>query len=178
MVHEQAVMMNEPADPFVIDPDSCAVEAVATSSSSPPPPPPPPYVTTGGSGAMIGKCHVHVNEFEDCKIDDSRDLSTEVTIWDVGGNQIGYQSSTEAGAKDPLSVNSKLEAPLVLVPEHRGDYIQFTLGTEAFTSQQTDQTADQWCSTGGWDPREGPLCPINIQAKSVSHTYLPNYPMP
>ena len=119
---------------------------------------------------MIGKCHVHVNEFEDCD-NDSHNLATEVTIWDVGGNQIGYQSSTEAGAKDPLSVNSKLEAPLILVPEHRGDYIQFTLGTGGFTSKQTDQTADNWCSTGGWDPRQGPPCIKTITATSVSHNF-------
>ena len=54
----------------------------------------------------------------------------------------GYQSSTEAGTTDPLLVKSKLETPLILVPEHRGNYIQFSLGIEGFTSKQTDQTAD------------------------------------
>ena len=37
---------------------------------------------------MVGKCHVHVNEFEDCE-SDKHNLATEVIIWDVGGNQIG-----------------------------------------------------------------------------------------
>ena len=69
--------MNYPADPSLTDP-----------ALSPLPAPYPPYVTTRGSGAMVGKCHVHVNEFEDCE-SDKHNLATEVIIWDVGGNQIG-----------------------------------------------------------------------------------------
>ena len=106
---------------------------------------------------MRGKRHVYVNEWEDCE-GDAHNIATEVTIWDVGGNKIGYHNTAEAGAIDPLSVNSKLEAPLVIVPEHQGDYVQFTLGTEKFDSKQNDQTALSWCSTGGWDPRQGPAC--------------------
>lgn len=178
MVTEQAKMMNEPADPTIIDLDSCPASGstvnAPTSSSGPAAPPatPPaaPYVTTGGDGARAGKCHVHVNEIEKCG-DDAHDLSTEVTIWDVGGNQIGYQSNKEAGAEDPLSVNSKLEAPLVVTPEHRGNYVQFTLGTENFDSRQKDQTALSWCSTGGWDPRGGAMCDW-VQQISVSYSFL------
>ena len=42
---------------------------------------------------------------------------------------------------DPLSVNSKLEAPLIVTPEHEHDYVQFGLETEQFDSRQADQTA-------------------------------------
>ena len=122
-----------------------------------PPAPVAPYATTGGTGATGGKCHVHVNEFQDCA-GGAHNLLAEVTIWDVGGTQIGYQSVKEAGATSPLSVNSKLEAPLIVTGEHTGDYVQFSLGTEQFDSRQKDQTALSWCSPGGWDPRQGPSC--------------------
>lgn len=162
MVAEQAKMMDEPADPTIIDLSQCLLSETTESSPSPIPPPeaPPPvapYVVVGGSGPQIGKCHVHVNEFHSCA-GDAFDLSTEVTIWDVGGNQIGYQSVKRAGATEPLFVTSKLEDPLIVVPEHQHDYIQFTLGTENFDSTQHDQTQLSWCSVGDWDPSEGPTC--------------------
>ncbi|KAL8717462.1 MAG: hypothetical protein Q9181_008324, partial [Wetmoreana brouardii] len=157
MVAEQAKMMNQPADPIIINPSECPASETTSTSPSPIPPANAPYVTTGGSGAQIGKCHVHVNEFEDCR-GDKNDLSTEVTIWDVGNNQIGYQSTKQAGATDPLPVKSKLEDVLIVTPKHQHNYIQFTLGTEGFDSNQQDQTQLSWCSTGGWDPREGPAC--------------------
>lgn len=174
MVTEQAKMMNQPADPTVIDPNSCPASGTTSDpppvTSTPAPAPVAPYVTTGGSGATAGKCHVHVNEFQDCA-SDAHNLLTEVTIWDVGGNQIGYQDVKEAGASDPLSVNSKLEAPLVVTPEHKGNYVQFSLGTEQFDTRQADQTALSWCSTGGWDPKEGPACG-RYQQNSVSDSSL------
>ncbi|KAI4121297.1 MAG: hypothetical protein LQ338_006444 [Usnochroma carphineum] len=170
MVAEQAKMMNQPADPTVIDLSQCPAsdtspspspvtpaQATSTTSPSPVATVQAPYVVVGGSGAQIGKCRVHVNEFEDCAADEYN-LATEVTIWDVGGNQIGYQSVKQAGATGPLSVKSKLEDPLIVTPEHQHDYVQFTLGTENFDSTQQDQTQLSWCSTGGWDPREGPIC--------------------
>ena len=144
-----------------------ATTATPIKSSIPAATPIAPYATTGGSGARGGKCHVHVNEFEDCE-DDKHDLITEVTIWDVAGKQIGYQKATEAGATDPLSVRSKLEDPLVVTPEHRHNYVQFALGTENFDSRQQDQTGLAWCSTGGWDPKEGPYCTGLYEEDSVS----------
>lgn len=185
MINEQSKMMNQPADPKLIDLGSCPINAQgggdnpssslpsASASSAPPSPSPSiseapkaPYALEGGAGPTIGKCHVHVNEWQDCE-GDAHNLATEVTIWDVGGNQIGYHNTAEAGAIDPLSVNSKLETPLVLVPEHQGDYVQFNLGTENFDSTQNDQTALSWCNIGGWDPREGPVCG-RITDRSVS----------
>ncbi|KAL8706771.1 MAG: hypothetical protein Q9201_000197 [Fulgogasparrea decipioides] len=166
MVGEQAKMMNEPADPTIIDPGQCLASETTSTSPSPIAPAKAPYVTTGGSGAQTGKCHLHVNEFENCR-SDKYDLSTEVTIWDVGGNQIGYQRAKQAGATDPLSVKSKLEDVLIVTPEHQKNYVQFTLGTENFDSKQQDQTQPSWCSTGGWDPREGPACG-RIMRSSVS----------
>ena len=149
MALEQSRMMNQPADQIIIDPGQCLALDHATTGA--------PYILTGRFGATSGKCHVHVNEFQSCE-GDAYNLDTEVTIWDVGGKQIGYQSSKEAGATDPLSVVSKLETPLVVIPEHQHDYIQFNLGTESCDSRQQDQTVLSWCSTGGWDPKSGPTC--------------------
>ncbi|KAL8812727.1 MAG: hypothetical protein Q9223_002253 [Gallowayella weberi] len=172
MIAEQGKMMNRPADPFIIDPGQCRISQAEIDKLPPAPPAPAPYVVTGGSGAQAGKCHVHVNEYEKCGSDKS-DLSTEVTIYDVGGNKIGFQSVKEAGATDPLPVKSKLEDPLIVTPEHQHDYIQFALGTEKFDSRQHDQTALSWCDTGGWDPREGPTCGgRGYQKLSVSTRYL------
>ncbi|KAI4197889.1 MAG: hypothetical protein LQ350_005648 [Teloschistes chrysophthalmus] len=172
MIAEQAKMMNQPADPFIIDPAQCHISGAEIDKLPPPAPAPAPYVVTGGNGAQAGKCHVHVSEYEKCGPDTS-DLSTEVTIYDVGGNKIGFQSVKVAGATDPLPVKSKLEDLLIVTPEHRGNYIQFTLGTENFNSRQSDQMALAWCNTGGWDPREGPSCGGRIpQRSSVSTPYF------
>ncbi|KAI4121338.1 MAG: hypothetical protein LQ338_006426 [Usnochroma carphineum] len=141
MVAEQAKMMNQPADPTVIDLSQCLASDTTSTSPSPvapaqatstrPSPDVPvqaPYVVVGGSGAQIGKCRVHVNEFEDCAADEYN-LATEVTIWDVGGNQIGYQSVKQAGcdgtpfrkeqARGPSHRNARTPARLRAV--HPGD---------------------------------------------------------
>lgn len=166
MIVEQGKMMNQPTDPIILDPGSCPVSE--TTSNPLAVSPVAPYVTTGGDGATAGKCHVHVNEFDNCE-PETRDLSAEVTIWDVGGNQIGYQSRTEAGATKPLSVNSKLEAPLIVIPQHQNDYVQFSLGSENFNSKQKDKSALSWCSTGGWDPRDDGRPCVNTEEPAVGH---------
>ncbi|KAL9578773.1 MAG: hypothetical protein Q9212_005506 [Teloschistes hypoglaucus] len=120
MIAEQAKMMNQPADPVIIDPGQCPISGADIDKLPPPAPAPAPYVVTGGNGVQAGKCHVHISEYENCESDKS-DLSTEVTIWDVGGNQIGFQSVKKAGATDPLAVKSKLEDILIVASEHRGD---------------------------------------------------------
>ncbi|KAL8745031.1 MAG: hypothetical protein Q9184_007924, partial [Pyrenodesmia sp. 2 TL-2023] len=139
MVSEQSKMMNEPADPMFLDLDSCpvmqettetspedgtdtaSIESEPTPPSAPPPAPPEaPYVVEGGEGAMIGKCHVHVTEQQQCG-DDKHNLFAQVTIFDVGGNEIGFSAYGEAGAEKPLGVKSKLEAELIVIPQHQGD---------------------------------------------------------
>lgn len=145
--------MHQAADPTLIDPGPCPINAQGGGNNpSSSEAPKAPYALEEGTGPMLGKCHVHLNKWEDCE-DDAQNLATEVTIWDVGGRRIGYHNAAEAGAMEPLSVNSKLEAPLVIVSELQGDYVQFNLGTENFDGTQNDRTALSWCSTGGWDPR-------------------------
>lgn len=174
MVIEQEKMMNQPAVPIEVDLDSCPVSAAPNAAAKPT----APYANTGGKGETADKCHVHVIESENCK-GDKDDLSAEVTIWDAAGKQIGYHSSAQAGATNPLPVSSKLENPLVLTTGHRHDYIQFGLGLQKFTSQDHDKTAHAWCNTGGWDPKQGPVCRGRYQQKpsdSVRRASLPNNP--
>ncbi|KAF2689866.1 hypothetical protein K458DRAFT_95905 [Lentithecium fluviatile CBS 122367] len=123
--------------------------APSTTSTTEAPKPTAPYADAPG------QCHIHVNEFQLCA-EETADLAVEITMWDVGGAQIGYQHDTEAGDGHPLKMKSKLEALLEVTPEHRGDYIQFTLGTESWTSKDNDKGALAYCNTGGWDPRENP----------------------
>ncbi|KAH0538552.1 hypothetical protein GP486_008770, partial [Trichoglossum hirsutum] len=86
-------------------------------------------------------------------VTDTKDYNVDVGISDgaVKPNTIGQASETEAGATNPLSVKSKLEHPLVITPEHQGDYVQFTLGGLSWKS------SDKACDTSKWDPSE-PFC--------------------
>jgi len=87
MISEQSKIMDQPADPTIIDTGTCRAPALGTTNN-PPATSCDPYILTGGSGASTGKCHVHVNEFRNCE-GDAHNPDTEVTIWDVDGNQIG-----------------------------------------------------------------------------------------
>lgn len=108
-------------------------------------PPPAPY--------NPGTCHIHVNEIWTCA-GNSDNLLVEITMWDNAGKQIGYVKPTEAGATTPLSMTSKLENSLVVIPEHQSDYIAFSLGAQAWPSSQDQKTNPQtYCNVGGWDPR-------------------------
>ncbi|KAL8910198.1 MAG: hypothetical protein Q9171_004496 [Xanthocarpia ochracea] len=165
MINEQSKMMEQPAEPIVIDFNACPLKGLdlnasifddphdpSAPSASPSTFPDTLYVVEGGEGAKIGKCHLHLDEYHTCD-DDERNLAAEVRIWDVGGNNIGFQPRAEAGATKPLSVKSKLEDVLIVTPQHQGDYVQFQLGKEAFDTTQQDEEEFYWCSVGGWDPK-------------------------
>ena len=98
-----------------------------------------------------------MDEYEDCD-PESDDLYANITIFDNNKTVI-YQtpdSSTVYG--DPINVGNgttvqgPLPNPLAITGEHENDYIQFTYGSESWTSR------DQSCSNGGWNPRDGPDC--------------------
>lgn len=116
-----------------------------------------PYAATGGEGVRADRCHVYVKEISYCG-DDTGNLAVAVIIRDAVGRKIGHHGETAAGATKPLSVTSKLEFPLVVTPEHRGDYVQFGFGKEGFNSLQTDNTKPSWCDKAGWDYPSGPVC--------------------
>ena len=140
-----------PADP---PPGAAAVSSAAPvpSPSSTPAPTPPPYAK--------GTCSFHVDEYQNC-LDDSKNLFANITIFDNDKNVIGQTPlnavpGVPINAATPYSMDSKLADPLVVVGEHEGDYIQFTLGNQQWTSRTT--TAPYFASNGGWNPRDGPEC--------------------
>ena len=163
MVNQQAIMMNQPANPITIDPGQCPLTAQGKPDDAGSK---APYSPTGGKDDEKDKCHVHVNQFHTCGAD-TIDLLAEVDIWDAAGDKIGHQDTERAGAESPLPVKSKLEDPLIVTGEHDGDYVQFSLGVLQFSTKDDDHKKPNWCSTGGWDPREGPAC-NRISIPSVS----------
>lgn len=58
-----------------------------------------------------------------------------------------------------------------MTAENKGDYVQFSLGTENFDNWQTDQTALLQCNIGCWDPRQNPIC-VSLFADTVSVSYF------
>lgn len=119
-----------------------------------------PYSPTGSQGAnQRNKCHIHVWEFWGCGPDE-HNLEAVLQLWDAAGAWIPVETAkVRIDAEYPGSWTSKLENAVVVTGEHRGDYVQFAVGGTKWTSSDTDQTLDAWCSTGDWDPRGGPVCP-------------------
>ena len=136
------------------DPSPANAQGQSTTSPSPvASPTPAPYAT--------GTCSLHVDEYQDCA-DDASNLYAVVTIYDNNKDVIGQTptNATYAGAPinagDPYDMTSKLADPLVVVGEHANDYIQFTLGSQSWTSRTTQ--APYFAKNGGWNPRDGPIC--------------------
>lgn len=80
----------------------------------------------------------------------------EVLMTDNDNNQIGYTQPLGRGdgytASDPLKFQSKLEDELECIPEKQNDYIQFSLGQQAWASDgDFGDGAVPSCSVGGWD---------------------------
>jgi hypothetical protein len=121
-------------------------------TSPEPAPVPAPYVDGPD------KCHMHIWEYWHCG-DDATNLGVKVQIWDAAGQQMVFTDEIQAGDSSPASIFSPLPKVLVVTAEHRNDYLQFGYGATFWTSKDNDQSKDQWCTTGGWDPREGPDCP-------------------
>ena len=131
-----------------------ASTTTSTSSTAPAPAPAaptPPFAT--------GTCSLHMTQWDSMKDaygghDGENDgkYGCEVRIFDNGGKSdtIGWQVHTDCSTDKPLSVSSKLENPLIVTPEARGDYVQFQVGGIGFTSK------DKACSTGGWDGSDDP----------------------
>ena len=78
----------------------------------------------------------------------------EIRILDGNRNTIGWQVHTDCSTASPLTVNSKLENGLVVTPEARSDYVQFTLGSESWKSSDTGEPG---CKVGGWDGSDDPM---------------------
>lgn len=114
----------------------------------------PPYA--------IGTCYLHIDENQNC-LPNANNLYANITIYDNDKNIIGQ---TPIDKLDPLgnginisdvyTMDSNLTDAPTVVGEHQGDYIQFKLGSQAWTSRTT--TGSYVCRNGGWNPSEGPHC--------------------
>ena len=130
------------------------------------PPPPPAYAP--------GTCSFHLDERETCASDD-KNLYAIITMYDNNKAVIG-QTNTDGKNKAlgdpindgaPLSFQSKLPHPLVVVGEHRGDYVQFNYNGLQFQSRD-----EAHCSEGGWDPRGGAVCGLRFGNRNSVSTFL------
>lgn len=112
-----------------------------------------------------GTCTFHLNEWQTC-VTDSENLLGDITLKDDKGNVIGQTNldnnsivGVSINSGDPYSLKSKLVDPLVVVGEHQGNYVRFTIGDQSWTSNDEVQDGKAGCKKpGGWDPKEGPSC--------------------
>ena len=144
------------------DPPPVGAQGQSTSSTQPTPTAlPSPVTSSTPAPYATGTCSLHVDEYQDC-LGDASNLYAVVTIYDNDKNVIGQTptNATYAGAPinaaDPYSMSSNLTDPLVVVGEHENDYIQFTLGSQSWTSKSAQ--APYFAKIGGWNPRDGPVC--------------------
>ena len=130
--------------------DCIFVSISATKNAAPASPPPSPAYATG-------TCSLHLTENRSgganndpfANSDTPPDYTVSIDIFDAKKANIGHHDSAAAGAGNGLGVDSKLSDVLVITPEARGDYVQFTLGSQSWKSSD-----DGSCSVGGWDPQE------------------------
>jgi len=120
-----------------------------------------------------GQVHIHIYEYWSC-LDNANNLSAQITMWDSTNIQIGYIARTQAGASASAKMGSKLEDQLIVTPEWaNGGYIQFQLGSLQFdTNADRDSSKSVYCNVGGFDPRQGPECYVEVP--SGPPVYNPN----
>ncbi|KAI1274942.1 SGNH hydrolase-type esterase domain-containing protein [Xylaria sp. FL0933] len=124
-------------------------------------------VPTSDQDYTPGECSIHLQENEQWKGIDGPGTEREftysieqATMKDGAGKiigKLGFQPNgvdpapVVAGDKNPLSFSSNLPDLLVMTPEARGhprDYIQFTIGTQSWTTVMKEGSAR--CDLGDW----------------------------
>ncbi|KAL6716724.1 hypothetical protein ACLMJK_006292 [Lecanora helva] len=92
-----------------------------------------------------GRCSLDLQQWS---IVGGGDYTIDVVMYDNSHSLLANSSWNEASAKQPLSVNSPLQDPLLVIPESRNDYVQFRLGNQA------------WPSNGKYTPDQTPMCDV------------------
>ncbi len=157
---ESCLTITTGANETVSDPSTRFIGTTSTSaaaSSTTPAPAPatptPPYAQ--------GMCSLHMTQWDsmaDATANNGLNdgiYGCEVRILDNNQQTIGWQVHTDCSSAQSLSVNSKLEDPIVITPEAQGDYVQFTAGRDGWPSSQQGPT-DPSCRVGGWDGSDDP----------------------
>ena len=99
------------------------------------------YQTRSLGGKNIGGIYVP---------DTAPTYTVSIDIFDAKKATIGHHDTADAGAGYSLDVDSKLPDVLLITPEERGDYVQFALGSQSWTSSDAGS-----CAVGDWDPKSG-----------------------
>lgn len=152
----------------------------ALDNISPPNPPSSPTGPDPGPGYATGTCTLHLNEYQTCA-GDKTNLLADIQMKDSQGNVIGSTDTKggsiygqPANAEAPYSFTSKLADPLIVIGEHQGDYVRFTLKEQSWTSNDLPADGNAGCKKpGGWDPKEGPSCGRLSTRASVSRRVIP-----
>lgn len=131
-----------------------------TGSKTPVKKPAPASPLQPAAPFQTGTCSIHVHQWrrnglggDPFSTPSKSPYSLEVTMYDNKG-AIGHVDRADASAGNSLYFKSKLEDTLVVTPEEAGgEYIQFTLGTESWTSKNKGDTDNSKasCKVGDWD---------------------------
>ena len=120
---------------------------------------------SGDQGYTPGNCTFHLQEDESWKGANSPGFARhwdfhleKLTLNDTAGTTIGTipGDPIEAGAGNAFSWNTSLPDLLVMTPEAVHDYIQFSLGSQSWTSSDTDNTKMPFCSDSGYNKQYSP----------------------
>lgn len=143
------------------------VPATGTSTPTTSVPAPSNTKTSAHSASATGTCSFHVDEWQSCA-DDASNLFANISIYDNNKKVIGQTTPSPGTLGEPINISDPyyfnstyLVDSLVIVGEHANDYMQFTLGKLSWTSKTT--AAPYYCKVGGWNPKDGPSCGIEIQ---------------
>ena len=89
--------------------------------------------------------------------DGTNPYEIEIRILDNNKATIGWLPHTNDDNQFSWSVVSRLEDPLAVTPESKGDYVQSTLPDQSWrTDQATDESKIPNCSVGHWDCSDEP----------------------
>ncbi|RDL42547.1 uncharacterized protein BP5553_02526 [Venustampulla echinocandica] len=108
-----------------------------------------------------GICSFHVHQIETYYCADLAGTlrrykyTTNVTAKDSKGNILFTSGDMEAGDPNSYKMGAVYYDTLVLTPESRGDYIQFNLGGQSWTTKDVGAQG-QKCKVGDWDSRLKP----------------------
>ncbi|KAL2059559.1 hypothetical protein ABVK25_000852 [Lepraria finkii] len=101
-----------------------------------------------------GLCSLHMTQRQSLADEHSGNgndgkYGCEIRIFDAkgSGSTIGWQLHMNCSTAKTLTVDSKLSNPLVVTPEAKGDYVQFTLGTESWASTDSGPSQTK-CNMG------------------------------
>lgn len=131
-------------------------------------------LSAGAASYATGNCTLHMSERKACTKDDSN-LSADIVLKDSKGVQIGSTNGYQPiNAAAPYGLKSKLPNVVVVTGQNNGGYVQYSYGGQSWKSSNTwKEDNKMFCSTGGWDPKEGPQCLIGEGVPSVSACLYP-----